>query len=169
MTKRFGIIGASQLPLHYLLAMRAPYSPVQWATRLSHEQLKSSHQILGRIVFLLFSLHAAFYMAFFLLSGFLAKRIRDNDVIFGIISILLFTAISTTALGRVRRWNYRVFYISHVAIANLVVVPLYLHVTHIRPYCWEVVFVNGLHLVFRAQRLKKYSGTIELLPGTNLV
>ncbi|KAF1958386.1 hypothetical protein CC80DRAFT_30001 [Byssothecium circinans] len=169
LTKRFGIIGASQLPLHYLLAMRAPYSPIQWATRLSHEQLKASHQVLGRIVFLLFSLHAIFYMTFFVLSGFLAKRIKDKDVIFGIISIILFTTISTTALGQVRRWNYLVFYISHVAIANFLIIPLYLHVTHIRPYVWEVLLVNALHLIFRAQRLKTYSGTIKLLPGTDLV
>ncbi|KAF2637208.1 hypothetical protein P280DRAFT_458379 [Massarina eburnea CBS 473.64] len=169
LTKRFGIIGASQLPLHYLLAMRAPYSPVQWVTRLSHEQLKASHQVLGRIIYLLFALHAIFYVNFFILSGFLAKRIKDKDVIFGIISLALFTAISTTALGQLRRWNYRVFYMSHVAIANILVVPLYLHVTHIRPYVWEVVAVNVLHLLFRAQRLKTYSGTVKLLPGTNLV
>lgn len=169
MTKRFGIIGASQLPLHYLLAMRAPYSPIQWVTRLSHEQLKSSHQVLGRIVFALFSLHAVFYMYFFIQAGFLAKRIKDKDVIFGLISISLFAAISTTALGQLRRWNYRIFYISHVVIANLLIVPLYLHVTHIRVYVLETILVNVLHLVFRAQRLKTYSGTIQLLPGTTLV
>ncbi|PVH99754.1 hypothetical protein DM02DRAFT_614755 [Periconia macrospinosa] len=169
LTKRFGIIGASQLPLHYLLAMRAPYSPVQWVTRLSHEQLKASHQVLGRIVFFFFALHAAFYMNFFVRAGFLAKRIKDKDVIFGLISISLFAAISTTALGQLRRWNYRVFYVSHVAIANLLVVPLYLHVSHIRLYVWEVILVLLLHLVFRAQRLKTYSGTIQLLPGTTLV
>lgn len=149
--------------------MRAPYSPIQWLTRLSHEQLKASHQILGRIVFLLFALHAIFYLNFFVLSGFLAKRIKDKDVIFGLISIILFSAISTTALGQLRRWNYRVFYVSHVAIANILVVPLYFHVHHIRPYVWEVFIINVLHLIFRTQRLKTYSGTIKLLPGTNLV
>ena len=81
LTKRFGQVGASQLPIHYLLAMRAPYSPVQWLTRLSHEQIKASHQILGRITFVLFILHTAFYLNFFILSGFLAKRIKDWDVI----------------------------------------------------------------------------------------
>lgn len=169
LTKRFGQIGASQLPIHYLLAMRAPYSPVQWLTRLSHEQLKVAHQVLGRITFLLFVLHAALYLNFFILSGFLAKRIKDWDVIWGIISIVLFSAISTTALGFVRRRNYRVFYVSHIAIANLIIVPLYLHVSHIRIYVYEVILVEALHLVFRALRLKVYQGTIRLLPGTNLV
>lgn len=169
LTKRFGQVGASQLPIHYLLAMRAPYSPVQWLTRLSHEQIKASHQILGRITFLLFVLHAAFYLNFFILSGFLAKRIKDWDVIWGIISIILFSAISTTALGFVRKMNYRVFYISHIAIANFIIVPLFLHVSHIRIYVYEVIAVEALHLIFRVLRLKMYQGTIRLLPGTNLV
>jgi hypothetical protein len=149
--------------------MRAPYSPVQWLTRLSHEQIKASHQILGRITFFLFLLHTAFYLNFFVLSGFLAKRIKDWDVIWGLISIILFSAISTTALGFVRRRNYRVFYISHIAIANFIIVPLYLHVSHIRIYVYEVIAVEALHLIFRALRLKMYQGTIRLLPGTNLV
>jgi len=169
LTKRFGQVGASQLPIHYLLAMRAPYSPVQWLTRCSHEQLKASHQILGRIVFLLFILHGAFYFNFFALSGFLVKRIKDWDVIWGIVSSILFSAISTTALAFVRRRSYRVFYISHIAIANLIILPLWLHVSHIRIYVYEIILVEALHLVFRALRLKVYQGTIRLLPSTNLV
>jgi hypothetical protein len=169
LTKRFGQIGASQLPIHYLLAMRAPYSPVQWLTRCSHEQLKVSHQILGRITFLLFILHGVFYFNFFILSGFLAKRIKDWDVIWGLVSIILFATISTTALAFVRRKSYRVFYISHIAIANFIILPLWLHVSHIRIYVYQAILVEALHLVFRALRLKLYQGTIRLLPGTNLI
>jgi len=149
--------------------MRAPYSPVQWLTRLSHEQIKASHQVLGRITFLLFILHAAFYFTFFVMSGFLAKRIKDWDVIWGIVSIILFATISTTALGFIRRRNYRVFYISHIAIANFIILPMYLHVSHIRVFVYEIIIVEALHLVFRALRLKVYEGTIKILPGTNLV
>jgi NAD(P)H-flavin reductase len=169
LTKRFGQIGASQLPIHYLLAMRAPYSPVQWLTRCSHEQLKVSHQILGRVTFLLFILHGVFYFNFFILSGFLAKRIKDWDVIWGLISLVLFATISTTALAFVRKKSYRVFYISHIAIANFIILPLWLHVSHIRVYVYQVMLVEALHLVFRALRLKLYQGTIRLLPGTNLI
>lgn len=169
LTKRFGQVGASQLPIHYLLAMRAPYSPVQWLTRCSHEQLKVSHQILGRITFFLFILHAILYLNFFILSGFLAKRIKEWDVIWGVISLALFSAISTTALAFVRRRNYRVFYVSHIAIANFIILPLWLHVSHIRVYVYEIILVEALHLVFRFLRLKVYAGTIRLLHGTNLV
>ncbi|KAF2676131.1 hypothetical protein K458DRAFT_447676 [Lentithecium fluviatile CBS 122367] len=169
LTKRFGAIGASQLPLHYLLAMRSPYSPIQWVTRLSHEELKMSHQILGRIVFVLFALHGAFYLNFFILSGFLAKRIWDRDVIFGLTSIILFSTISTTSFARLRRWNYRLFYWCHITIAITSVIPLYLHVHHIRLYVWEIVAVNSLNWVLRATCTKTYFGNIKLLPGTDLV
>lgn len=169
LTKRFGQIGASQLPMLYLLAMRAPYSPVQWLTRLSHEQIKAFHQVLGRVTFLLFLVHSALYLAFFALSGLLAKRIKEWDVIWGIVGIILFSAISTTALELVRRRNYRLFYTSHIIIANVVIIPLYLHVSHLRIYVYEVALVEVLQLLFRALRLKLYQGTIQLLPGTNLV
>ncbi|KAF1843014.1 uncharacterized protein K460DRAFT_367943 [Cucurbitaria berberidis CBS 394.84] len=169
LTKRIGQVGASQIPVHYLLAMRAPYSPVQWLTRLSHEQLKASHEILGRITYFLFVLHGIFYFNFFILSGLLAKRIKSWDVIWGIISIVLFSAIGTTALGFIRRRNYRIFYISHIAVANLIIPALYLHVSHIRIYVYEIVLVEALHIIFRTLRFKRYQGTIKVLPGTNLV
>jgi hypothetical protein len=109
------------------------------------------------------------HMLFFFLSGYLPKRLYDKDVIWGITSILLFTILSTTALQQLRRWNYRVFYISHVVIAHLVLVTLYLHVTHIRLYIMETMMVNMVHQVLRWSSVKTFSGTIKLLPGTNLV
>jgi hypothetical protein len=118
---------------------------------------------------LLFLLHAIFYLNFFILSRLLAKRIKESDVIWGIISLMLFSAISTTALAFVRKRNYRVFYISHIAIANFIILPLWLHVSHIRVYVYEVILIEALHLVFRFLRLKVYAGTIRLLHGTNLV
>jgi hypothetical protein len=114
-------------------------------------------------------IHTTLYLNFFILSGFLTKRIKDWDVIWGLISIILFSTISTTALGYVRRKNYRVFYISHIAIANFIVVPLYLHVSHIRIYVYEILAVEALHVISRALRLKMYQGTLRLIPGTNLV
>ncbi|KAF2275094.1 uncharacterized protein EI97DRAFT_434662 [Westerdykella ornata] len=169
LTKRFGIIGVSQLPLLYLLAMRSPYSPLQILTRRSHEELKASHQVLGRIIFFLLALHTVFYLNFFVVSGFLSKRIKDRDVIFGVVSILLFSVITTTALGFLRRWNYRVFYTTHVVLSNLLIVPLFVHVSHIRPYVYEILVFNGLHFLLRIRSTKVYRGTISRIADTNLV
>lgn len=149
--------------------MRSPYSPIQLATGLSHEELKTVHQILGRIIYAFFFLHGAFYLNFFVRSGFLAKRIKDADVLFGIYGFLLFSVISTTALEQVRRRNYRFFLQCHIAIAFLVMVPLYLHVRHIRVYVWEIVAVSLVNWVLRVASTKAYSGTVQLLAGTDLV
>lgn len=99
----------------------------------------------------------------------MAKRIKDRDVIFGTISIILFAILSTTALGYLRRLNYHIFYISHITIANLVIVTLFIHVSHIRIYIYEVVAVNAIHLILRGLSLKIRHGSVKLLPGTNLV
>ncbi|KAF2817619.1 uncharacterized protein BDZ99DRAFT_457344 [Mytilinidion resinicola] len=169
LTKRFGIVGASQLPLHYLLAIRSKYSPPQLLTRLSHEQIKTAHQILGRIITFLFILHACFYLNFFILSGFLQKRIKDPDVIFGIVSIIMFITMNTTALNIIRKWSYRMFYTTHIVFASLLIIPLYFHVHHIRKYVLEVCVIIISNQALRNYSLRTYSGTISMVPGTNLV
>jgi NAD(P)H-flavin reductase len=136
---------------------------------MSHEELKASHQVLGRIVFLLFCLHTVFYLNFFILAGVFFKRVKNLDVICGIVSIILFSVISTTALARFRRWSYRVFYFWHVLLANLVILFLYTHVTHIRPYTNQVLGVIVFRSALRFLSTRKRSGTVKLVPGTDLV
>ncbi|KAL8877139.1 MAG: hypothetical protein Q9198_004794, partial [Flavoplaca austrocitrina] len=99
LTKRFGIIGASQLPLHYLLALKSSWSPITYLTRLSHEELNPYHRALGRIILLFVSLHASFYLNFFIQKSLLTKRIRDPDVILGLLAITTFLTVGTTALA----------------------------------------------------------------------
>lgn len=167
--KRFGIIGASQLPLHFLLAIKSPWSPIALLTRRSHEQLNVYHQILGRIIQILLSLHAIFYLNFFWQFGWLAKRIKDNDVILGLSAIAIITIIGTTALSPLRRISYRVFYFVHILGATILLPVLYNHVHHIRIYILESAAVYVLHIILRFISSKTYPGTLSLVPGTNLV
>ncbi|KAK4984739.1 hypothetical protein LTR50_006418 [Elasticomyces elasticus] len=169
LTKRFGIVGASQLPLQYLLALKAPYSPFQLATHLSHETLNIAHQLLGRTITLLFYLHTIFYLNFFIVKSLLAKRIKDRDVILGLVAIVLFTAIGTTALGRVRRWNYRLFYVLHITSAAALLPVLYWHVHHIRIYVWETAAVYILNATLRHLNTRRYEGTISQVQTTSLL
>jgi hypothetical protein len=149
--------------------MRAPYSPIQCLTQLSHEQLKSPHRILGHVIFALFALHAILYANFFVQSGSLMKRIQNADVIFGTASIAMLSAISIAALDVLRKRNYRMFYLSHAVIANLIVIPLYFHAHRLRPFVWEVIVVLVLHSLFRAQQVRMCQGILEIIPRTNLV
>ena len=159
-------MGASQLPLHYLLALKTPYSPLQLATRCSWETLNRAHQGLGRVVTLLFYLHAGFYLNFFVRAHVLAKRIRDWDVVLGLVATVAFTVVGTTALAWVRKRNYRLFYRVHVALASLLLPVLYFHVHHIRLYIWQTLAVYVLHFVTRVLSEKSVSATVALVPGT---
>ncbi|KAH0344754.1 hypothetical protein KCU81_g4675, partial [Aureobasidium melanogenum] len=166
LTKRFGIVGASQLPLQYLLAFKSPFSPIQHLTRCSWTTLNSAHQVLGRISTILFYLHAGFYLNFFIQAHVLAKRIKDWDVILGLVGTIAFTAVGTTALSPLRRLSYRVFYTTHVSLASILLPVLYFHVHHIRIYIIETVVVYVVHLVLRIFNEYKVEGSLTLVPGT---
>ncbi|OJD29120.1 ferric reductase like transmembrane component [Diplodia corticola] len=169
LTKRFGMVAASQLPLQYILAMRSAYSPIQALTRLPYERVVAIHELLGKILTAFFALHAAFYFNFFVQNGLVLKRIQDVDVITGLIGFAMFSTMSTTALSYVRNWNYRVFYTTHILLAIVLVDVLIFHVSHIRTYVFEMLAAFVLLQIFRQAKTRQFSGSIALIPGTNLI
>jgi ferredoxin-NADP reductase len=169
LTKRFGIVAASQLPLHYLLAMKSAYSPLQILTRMSHEQLNSAHQVLGKVIQCLLTLHAVFYLNFFSRINVLAKRANDLDVILGFVCIIIITIISTSAIKTIRKWSYRTFYTIHVVLATLFLPLAYFHVHHIRPFIWQSASVYVIHLILRVVNSSTHEGNITIIPGTSLI
>ncbi|KAL0256933.1 hypothetical protein SLS55_007742 [Diplodia seriata] len=169
LTKRFGMVAASQLPLQYILAMRSAYSPIQILTRLSYERVIAIHELLGKILTLFFALHAVFYFNFFVQNGVVSKRIQDVDVITGVIGFIMFSTMSTTALSYIRNWNYRVFYTTHILLAIILVDVLIFHVSHIRTYVFEMLAAFVILQIFRQAKTRQFSGSITLIPGTNLI
>ncbi|KAK5727004.1 hypothetical protein LTR15_002895 [Elasticomyces elasticus] len=169
LTKRFGTVASSQLPLHYLLALKSPFSPLQILTRCSHETLNSSHQLLGRLITGLLYLHAALYINFYVISSLLAAKVQEVYVLCGIFGIVAFTVVATTSLGPLRRWSYRVFYITHVVLATALLPVLFFHVSHIRMYLYETAAIYALNVVLRSVTSHKIPGTLRLIAGTNLL
>ncbi|KAL9016334.1 MAG: hypothetical protein Q9185_006317 [Variospora sp. 1 TL-2023] len=171
LTKRFGIIAASQLPLHYLLALKSSYSPISLLTRLSHEELNPYHRALGRILLIFLSLHASFYLNFYVQKSLLLKRIRDADVILGLLAITSLLILGTTALARIRRKNYLLFFTVHVALSISLLPILYFHVSHLRPYILESAIIYALLILQRnVSQTSTPSATLAPVPGTkNLV
>jgi ferredoxin-NADP reductase len=169
LTKRFGIVAASQLPLHYLLAFKSPFSPIQLLTGCSHETLNIYHQLLGRIIIFLFQLHAAFYLNFFIQSNLLAAKVKELYIICGILGAIIFTTIGTTALAPVRRWSYRVFYATHVILAVAWMPVLFFHVAHIRLYLYETATLFAINVVLRHLHSRTVTGAMSLVTNTNLV
>lgn len=168
LTRRFGIVAASQLPLHYLLAAKS-WSPVQYLTRMSHEELNPYHRLLGRILIALFSVHAAMYLNFYIQLNLLSKRIQDRDVILGLMAITTFMLIGTTALAKIRTWNYRLFFYLHVVLSLSLLPILFFHVSHIRRYIIESTAVYLILIVQRNVSQSTGEATMELVPSTNLL
>ncbi|KAI5248254.1 hypothetical protein E4T43_01557 [Aureobasidium subglaciale] len=115
---------------------------------------------------ILFYLHAGFYLNFFIQAHVLAKRIKDWDVILGIIGTIAFTAVGTTALSWMRKLSYRVFYTTHVTLASILLPVLYLHVHHIRIYIIETLAVYALHLALRILTEHKVEGSLTIVSKT---
>jgi len=162
-------VAASQLPFHYLLAFKSPYSPLQYVTRASWETLNVLHQILGRISNILLFLHAAFYINFYIVSGILAKRLLERVVILGIIGLVAYTVVGTTALSWVRKRYYRVFIAIHIGLATALLPVLYWHVSQIRIYVLETLALYIIHSLLRSWNSNTHSATIHRIPGTNLL
>ena len=168
LTKRFGIVAASQLPLHYLLAAKS-WSPIQYLTRMSHEELNPYHRILGRVLIAFFSIHAAMYLNFYIQMNLLLKRIRDRDVILGLMAITTFILIGTTALAKIRTWNYRLFFYLHVILSASILPILFFHVTHLRLYIIESAAIYLILIMQRNVSQATADATIKPVSSTNIL
>ncbi|XMA14099.1 hypothetical protein WAI453_006890 [Rhynchosporium graminicola] len=168
-TKRFGVIAASQLPLHYMLSMKSLYSPLAVAFRTSHEELNPWHRMTGRIIYCLLLCHAAWYMNFFVQIGVVQKRLADLVVIIGVLGFAMLTLLVTTSLEVVRRWSYRAFFVCHLIIGVTLMPLLFFHAKSLRIYVIEALALFVFDIVSR--KLDTFTGfaTIVQIPHTNLV
>ncbi|KAL9094600.1 MAG: hypothetical protein Q9165_003159, partial [Trypethelium subeluteriae] len=162
---RFGIVAASQLPLHYLLALKSPYSPLQLLTRLSHEQLNRGHQVLGRIITVFFYAHGVLYLNSFIQAHSLLSHLRGHVVLLGLLGLISFTLVGTTSLSVLRARSYRLFYITHITLATLLLPILFFHVHHIRLYIWESLLIYLIHSLSRYLSTRTLRAHISLLPS----
>lgn len=168
-TKRFGHIAASQLPLHYMLPLKSPYSPLAIAFRSSHEQLNAYHRITGRIIYCFLLLHVTFYLNFFAQHGILEKKFKQLVPILGALSITLVTVLAITSMASIRRWSYRVFFVFHIAIAISIVPILFLHAPPLRLYGGEAIAILTIDILLRRLNTVTAVSRITMIEHTELV
>ena len=147
LVKRFGIIGASQLPIHYILAIKHPYNPLQLIYTGSRRHLLSLHFFTGRISLLLLAIHAILYSSVFIRMSIFQQSIRQPKIAVALISVAVFGTMAVTSLRSFRRRNHFLFYRVHVVGSAIVLPLLFFHVQHIRTYvlqCAVVVVSNAL-------------------------
>ncbi|KAF4976886.1 hypothetical protein FZEAL_6508 [Fusarium zealandicum] len=168
LTKRFGIVATSQMPIQYLLSLKA-LNPFAYTLRSSHEHLNRYHRVLGRIIYLLLSVHALLYNVFFLESGIWIKRFFAPVVFAGVVAFTALHALSGTAMARVRAESYRIFFITHLVVAFVVPPLIYFHAPSARFYVVEAVGVFVLDLAARKITTITAPAVVEAIPGTSLV
>jgi hypothetical protein len=161
LTKAFGHVAVSQLPLHYLLSVKPssssssarrfsfgfPVGLVSVATGLSHERLNAYHRLLGRMVHGLLGVHAVMYICFFVGMGVMQKRIGHWDVRLGLAAFWTVNLLGLLSLPVVRRrWYFGGFYRSHVVLSGLLPVLVYWHVPY-RSVRWFAVQMGMIWVV----------------------
>ena len=171
LTKAFGHVAVSQLPVHFLLSIKSPRSPIQAATGLSHERLNAYHRLSGRILHLLLSSHAILYLNFFYQAGVLSKRIKSSDVRLGLAAFTALNMLAGLALPVTRRKAYHgVFARSHSVLALTLLALLFFHVRYTRVYVAQAfVFALANALARTASTSKPVSARLEIIPNTNLI
>ncbi|UKZ76354.1 hypothetical protein TrVFT333_004056 [Trichoderma virens FT-333] len=168
LTKRFGTIAISQLPIQYLLALKA-LNPYAYAFSSSHEHINRYHRTLGRVIYALIITHIIFYNVFFILSGIWLKRFFAPVVFCGVLAALSFDGLIATALVRVRQYSYRLFFVTHLAVALLAPVLLFFHAHSTRFYAAESIVVFLVDIAYRRTGTTHTASTFETVPGTNLI
>lgn len=109
------------------------------------------------------------YLNFYIQKDLFLKRIRDWDVILGLTAISIALLIGTSALAKIRTWNYRLFFYLHVVLSISLLPVLYLHVSHLRLYILEAGALYVLLIIQRNTSQASADATVELLPNTNLL
>ncbi|KAH9214989.1 hypothetical protein DL95DRAFT_435756 [Leptodontidium sp. 2 PMI_412] len=168
-TKRFGVVAASQLPIHYMLSMKSLYSPLAFAFRTSHEELNTWHRMTGRIIYGLLICHASWYMNFFIQIGVLQKRLAAPVVIVGVLGFAMLTLLATTSLEVVRRWSYRAFFVCHLITGVTLMPLLFFHAKPLRIYVIEALALFIFDIVCRKLDTITGFATITPVPNTKLV
>ncbi|KAF7943429.1 hypothetical protein EAE96_011355 [Botrytis aclada] len=168
-TKRFGIVAASQFPAHYALSMKSLYSPLAVLFRSSHEQLNTWHRISGRVIWTLLACHASWYVNGWIQIGVLYMKVTTPIIIYGILSFWLINLLIITSLPVVRRWSYRVFFIIHLFVAIAIIPLLFFHATALRIYILEAIALFIIDLGIRKSNTIKAFAFIKPVPETSLV
>ncbi|OBT68967.1 hypothetical protein VE03_01304 [Pseudogymnoascus sp. 23342-1-I1] len=169
LTKRFGTVAASQLPILYLLMMKNRYSPLRYLLRSSHEELNPYHRILGRIIVALFSLHAGFYLNFFIRANLVKKLFTRPVPSLGLVAIILMLTLYITSINTIRTYSYRIFYVTHFSISLLLAPVLFFHASPVRLYLIETLALVLFNTLTRRLTSFLAPSTITTLPSTTLL
>ncbi|RYP76958.1 hypothetical protein DL770_007132 [Monosporascus sp. CRB-9-2] len=168
LTKRFGIVAVSQLPIQYVLALKK-FNPVALIFRSSHEGVNRWHRVLGRVIYYLMCLHAAFYLNYYYQMGILGRRIIDIVPALGLTAFIGMVLLNTTALSIIRRYSYRIFFITHLIVALALPPVVFVHHRSSTFYVVEALALFIIDLALRKMDTFTTDASFVPIPGSNLI
>ncbi|RYP48264.1 hypothetical protein DL768_005817 [Monosporascus sp. mg162] len=168
LTKRFGIVAVSQLPIQYVLALKK-FNPVALIFRSSHEGVNRWHRVLGRVIYYLMCLHAAFYLNYYYQMGILGRRIIDIVPALGLTAFIGMVLLNTTALSIIRRYSYRIFFITHLIVALALPPVVFFHHRSSTFYVVEALALFVIDLALRKMDTFTTDASLVPIPGSNLI
>ncbi|RYP40015.1 hypothetical protein DL767_001949 [Monosporascus sp. MG133] len=168
LTKRFGIVAVSQLPIQYVLALKK-FNPVALIFRSSHEGVNRWHRVLGRVIYYLMCLHAAFYLNYYYQMGILGRRIIDIVPALGLTAFIGMVLLNTTALSIIRRYSYRIFFITHLIVALALPPVVFFHHRSSTFYVAEALALFIIDLALRKMDTFTTDASLVPIPGSNLI
>ncbi len=90
-------------------------------------------------------------------------------MIIGLLAMLMMTILVNTSLQKVRRWSYRIFFLSHLVIGSFILPLLFFHAHPIRPYAVEALGLFIFDIICRKVDTVTGFATISSVPNTTLV
>lgn len=169
LTKRFGIIAASQFPLHYALIMKHRWSPLGFMFQTSHEELNPYHRALAKVIFGLLYVHVGLYWNAFFQEGVVLQKLDESVVIVGILGFLMLNILGSTSLDQIRAWNYRVFFLTHAMIGMMIGPVLWFHAPSMRLYMVEATLLFFVDVGVRRLSFFVVPTNFMPIPDTNLL
>jgi len=123
----------------------------------------------GRIVYYLLCLHAAFYLNFFIGVGTLTKRLSTPLVLAGVLAFICMSILMFTSLESIRRFSYRLFFLTHLTTVVIMPPLLFFHAHSGRLFMVITLIIFILDLITRKLDTVTSLASLERIPGTNLV
>ncbi|KAF8466926.1 hypothetical protein BDZ91DRAFT_848669 [Kalaharituber pfeilii] len=136
LTKAFGTLAVSNLPLHFFLAGKSRTFIHRWLLHCSHTSINIFHRWLGRLIFTFVAFHAILYLNYFFATD-QVDVLSSADILCGITAMTMLGIIFTTSLSLIRHTPssyFTVFYFTHIILALLLFPILWMHVSHCHPY-----------------------------------
>lgn len=150
---RCGYIGLAQLPLIFLLAGKNNIIGVLTGT--SYERLNWLHRWAARILLLTVTLHLGFWFADWGRYHYITTKLKRSKMARqGLIAWSILLWINMSSLSPIRRWNYEVFVVQHIASYAAFTAMVYIHVDgYLKNWVWVSI---ALLLFDRSLRLLRF-------------